>query len=120
VDRATGELLEDRPNSQNKVMYQLGSWNYPLHVGTIWGLPSKILWLVTCVVLMTLPVTGIWMWWQRRPAGRLGLPRRVDALRPRWLIGTVVAICLLLPALGLSVVVVLLAESVTTRLWARA
>src|SRR5689334_5374009 len=89
IDRVSGEILEDRYSSQTKTMYWLGTWNYPLHVGTIWGLPSKILWLVTCIILMTLPVTGVWMWWQRRPTGRLGLPRRVDARRPRWLVATV-------------------------------
>ena len=74
IDRASGEILEDRYNSQMKTMYWLGTWNFALHVGTIWGLPSKILWLVTCVILVTSPVTGVWMWWERRPTGRLGLP----------------------------------------------
>ena len=63
LDRATGEILEDRYNSQTKTMYWLGTWNFPLHVGTIWGMPSKVLWLVACVVLITSPLTGIWMWW---------------------------------------------------------
>jgi uncharacterized iron-regulated membrane protein len=116
IDRASGEVLDDRPNSQTKAMYWLGSWNYPLHVGTIWGLPSKILWLATCLILMAAPVTGIWMWWERRPKGRLGLPRRVDARRPRWLVVTVAATSLLLPALGLSVVAVLLGEFLVARL----
>jgi len=115
IDRATGEILEDRYNSQTKIMYRLGSWNYPLHVGTIWGLPSKILWLVTCIILMTLPVTGVWMWWQRRPTGRLRLPRRIDARRPCWLVATVTATSILLPALGLSVVVLLLGEWLVSR-----
>jgi uncharacterized iron-regulated membrane protein len=120
IDRASGEILEDVYNSQTKTMYWLGTWNWPLHVGTIWGMPSKILWLVTCIVLMTLPVTGVWMWWQRRPTGRLGLPRRVDARRPRWLVATVTATSIFLPALGLSVVVVLLVEFLMSRLraWA--
>ena len=116
IDRASGEILEDRYNSQTKMMYWLGTWNYPLHVGTIWGMPTKILWLVTCVILMTLPVTGIWMWWQRRPTGRLGLPRRVDARRPRWLVATITATSILLPALGLSVVVLLVGEQLVARL----
>lgn len=115
IDRASGEILEDRLNSQTKIIYWLGTWNFPLHVGTIWGLPSKILWLVTCLILMVAPVTGIWMWWQRRPTGRLGLPRRVDARRPRWLVGTVTATSILLPTLGLSVVLVLLGEHLVTR-----
>lgn len=116
IDRASGEILEDRHNSQTKTFYWLGTWNYPLHVGTIWGLPSKLLWLATCLVLATAPVTGIWMWWERRPAGRLGLPRRVDVRRPLWLVVAVTATSILLPALGLSVVALLLGEQLVARL----
>ncbi len=116
IDRASGEILEDIPNSQTKAMYWLGTWNWPLHVGTIWGLPTKIVWLVTCIILMTLPVTGVWMWWERRPTGRLGLPRRVEARRPRWLVATIAATSVLLPALGLSVVLILLGEGLVMRL----
>jgi uncharacterized iron-regulated membrane protein len=120
IDRASGEILEDHYNSQLKTVWWLGTWNYPLHVGTIWGMPTKILWCVTCVILMTSPVTGVWMWWERRPTGRLGLPRRVDARRPRWLVATVAATSIFLPALGLSVVVVLVIEFLRSRLraWA--
>lgn len=110
IDRASGEILEDRGVSQTKLMYCLESWDYSLHVGTIWGLPTKILWFITCLILMTAPLTGLWMWWERRPAGQLGLPRRVNARRPLWLIVTVMATCLLLPALGLSVIVVFLGD----------
>lgn len=56
---ASGEILEDRYNSQTKTFYWLGTWNFPLHVGTIWRLPSKILWLVACLILTTAPVTGV-------------------------------------------------------------
>lgn len=117
IDRVSGEILDHRYISQTKLFYQLGSWNYPLHVGTIWGLPSKILWLVTCLILMTLPVTGIWMWWQRRPNGRLGLPRRVIAVRPRWLVISIATTSLLLPTLGLSVVIFIAGEQLVVRLW---
>ena len=49
-------------------------------------------------------------------AGRLGLPRRVDAARPRWLVVTITATSILLPALGLSVVVLLVGEQLVARL----
>jgi uncharacterized iron-regulated membrane protein len=116
IDRASGEILEDRYNSQTKPLYQFGTWNYALHVGTIWGMPTKILWLVTCIILMTSPVTGVWMWWERRPTGRLGLPRRIEARRPRWLVATITATSILLPTFGLSVLVVLMVELVRSRL----
>lgn len=116
IDRATGEILEDRSISQTKLIYQLGSWNYSLHVGTIWGMPTKYLWLVTCLILMTLPVTGLWMWWQRRPPSRLGLPRRVYGARPRWLVVTIVVTSIVLPLLGISVVLLLAGEYLAVRL----
>ena len=80
------------------------------------GNAVQILWLVTCLILTTLPVTGVWMWWQRRPTGRLGLPRPVYARRPRWLVATVTATSILLPALGFSVVALLLGEQLVARL----
>ena len=116
IDRATGEILEHRFNSQTKLLYQIGSWNYPLHVGSILGMPSKVLWLVACVILMTSPVTGVWMWWLRRPKGRIGLPRRDNARRPFWLIATIVVTSILLPTVGVSVIVVLLIELIMSRL----
>ncbi len=116
IDRATGEILADRDISQAKPLYWFGTWNYPLHVGTILGMTSKILWLVTCVVMMTLPVTGVWMWWERRPTGRLGLPRRIEARRPRWLVATITATSILLPTMGLSVLLVLVFDVIVSRL----
>ncbi len=116
IDRASGEVLEDRSISQTKLIYQLGSWNYTLHVGSVWGLPTKFFWLATCVVLITLPVTGLWMWWQRRPTGRLGLPRRVDGVRPKWLVVTMTATSIFLPVLGISVVVFLVVDLCVARL----
>lgn len=116
IDRASGEILEHRYLSQTKILYQVSTWNYALHVGSLWGLPTKYLWLVTCVILMTLPVTGIWMWWQRRPKGRLGLPRRVDAWSPLWLIATVAATSILLPTVGVSVVVFVVCDLLMWRL----
>lgn len=48
--------------------------------------------------------------------GRLGLPQRVDARRPRWLVATVTATSILRAAVGLSVVALLLGEQFVARL----
>jgi uncharacterized iron-regulated membrane protein len=97
-------------------VYWVGSWNYALHVGSVLGQPGKWLWLVACVVLMTSPVTGIWMWWARRPTSSLGLPRRVNGLRPRWLVASITATSVLLPVLGISVLVVVVVDFLMLRL----
>jgi uncharacterized iron-regulated membrane protein len=64
---------------------------------------------------MTLPVTGIWMWWERRPKGRLGLPSRVKGARPTWLVVTMIATSILLPILGVSVIMFLAGEWLVSR-----
>lgn len=80
-------------------------WVYPLHVGSVWGLPTKILWAIGCVVLLGLPITGLWMWWLRRPKARSGLPRRPSVRLPYWLVGLVGAACVFFPVAGASVLV---------------
>lgn len=47
----------------------LGDWimwsMHPLHFGTIWGLPFKILWFLLGISLAVLTVTGLLMYWNR-------------------------------------------------------
>lgn len=74
----------------------------PLHVGSVLGTPTKVLWLVACVVLAGLPVTGLWMWWKRRP----------DVRVPWWLVVAIALLGVVLPAVGVGVVLILLGEAV--------
>ena len=67
LDPATGEVLTPRTTRQYPALKWWRCWNYPLHVGSILGVPTKIVWLLVCFGLMLLPITGTWMWWRRRP-----------------------------------------------------
>ncbi len=116
LDHATGEELMHRDNAEFPALGWWSTWNYPLHVGSILGLPTKILWLAACVALMAMPVTGVWMWWQRRPKGTAGLPRKSDARVPRWLVIVICSLGLVLPALGMSLVAILSGEWLVRRL----
>jgi uncharacterized iron-regulated membrane protein len=111
VDHATGEVLQQRTTSQYKALGWWASWNYPLHVGSVLGLWTKVPWLVARLVLMLLPVTGVWMWWHRRPKGRSGFPRKPEVRVPRWLVGVILLLAAVLPALGLSIVAILLGDA---------
>lgn len=110
LDRSTGEVLKDTPLSQASALRWWSSWNYPLHVGSVLGMPTKVIWFIACMILTALPITGLWMWWQRRPKGRTGLPRRPDVRVPWWLVGVITLLSLALPVVGLSVLLILLGE----------
>ncbi len=40
--------------------------NYDLHVGTLLGLPGKILAFIASLTIASLPITGVLLWWGRR------------------------------------------------------
>jgi len=65
-DGHTGKLLAVWHYGNNK---SLGDWIlwlvYPLHFGTLWGLPIKLLWALLGLSLPVLTVTGLLMYWNR-------------------------------------------------------
>ena len=80
------------------------------------GTPTQVIWLLGCLGLMLLPVTGVWMWWQRRPPGQTGFPGRAPASVPRWLTRLIMVLGILPPMFGLSVAVLVLGERGLQRL----
>ena len=112
LDKSTGRVLKRTKNSEEAFFWH--AWTYPLHVGSFWGIWTKVLWFIACVVLTVLPITGLWMWWERRPRGQAGLPRRPDVRVPRWLAVLIVALSVILPILGASLVAILMGEGVVS------
>ncbi len=65
-DRYSGELLgEDLPTESAAAQY-LSRWNYALHVGSWGGWPMRVLYLLACVGMVFLSVTGVVLWVRRQ------------------------------------------------------
>lgn len=99
------------------VLARVGWLDYPLipkavatgvdlHEGTFFGRANQ--WFNTAAVaaLYWLAITGFTGWHRRRPAGRLAAPPRLLTPIPRAIRWTAVGVCVLLPLLGLSVLIV--------------
>jgi uncharacterized iron-regulated membrane protein len=110
IDAYSGQVLAHRYLSNYPALSWWGSWNYSLHVGSILGMPTKIIWLLACVLLAAMPITGLAMWWQRRPSKQTGFPRRSDVRLPWWVVGLLSILSLLLPVLGASVLLLVAGE----------
>ncbi|RUL83182.1 PepSY-associated TM helix domain-containing protein [Tautonia sociabilis] len=109
LDPVDGSIRSHSTLAENE-RYWWHGWTYPLHVGSILGPTTKVLWLISCLVLIGLPITGVWMWWVRRPPGRTGFPKRPARVLPPWLIGLVALFGILLPIVGASMLLILLGE----------
>lgn len=107
VDQYTAAKVASMSSNEVPPLYKLRLLTVSIHMGQIFGLPTKILALLTSIGLMALSVTGLWMWWKRRPNGRTGFPRRpAMAAFPLWGWLVVVAFGILLPVAGVSFLLV--------------
>ena len=81
-----------------------------LHMGNYFGLANQLVMLSICIAIVVLVVSGIVMWWKRRPAGRLAAPARVPSARIKGAIAILIAAGLAFPMLGVSALAIFLLD----------
>jgi iron complex outermembrane receptor protein len=92
---------------------------YAIHIGSIYGLPTKILAVLVCLLIVVMSVTGAAMWWIRRPRGKTGFPVKPVGVKPaKWLIAVICLLGALMPAAGISMVLILAGDWLLRR-WRR-
>ena len=64
-DKKTAELLSTKYFEDKNNGDKLQALNYDIHVGSIWGLPTKILAFLVSLIVASMPVTGFMIWWGR-------------------------------------------------------
>ena len=65
VDQYSGAVLGKQAFGDRSLGAQVRSAFKPVHTGSIWGIPSKILAFIVCLLGVTFPITGTIMWWNR-------------------------------------------------------
>lgn len=86
------------------------------HEGQLFGPLNQALGVLTAMGLMTMCVSSVVMWWKRRPEGALGAPSRLpDERLGLGLAMLIVVLAIFLPVLGISLIVVGLAERLVLR-----
>ncbi|WP_312075004.1 PepSY-associated TM helix domain-containing protein [Chryseobacterium sp.] len=65
-DENSGELLHTYNHEDKNFGEKTVAANYDIHVGSIMGLPTKIIAFIVSLICASLPVTGFLIWWGRR------------------------------------------------------
>lgn len=118
VDRYGGEVVSSYGFEDYPVLAQVVSQGIGLHEGRSFGAWSMVGTTLMCLAIIVSCVTGPLMWWRRRPArsGSMGAPRgRLPLRATPLLVVALVALGVLLPLFGLSVLVVLLLDHLVVR-----
>jgi uncharacterized iron-regulated membrane protein len=76
LDQFTGSTLAESNPTSWGFLGRATEWGVQNHMGTQYGLASKVLMTLGCLLTVLSVVTGGVMWWKRRPRGGAGLPKR--------------------------------------------
>ncbi|MNC60829.1 hypothetical protein D3C75_1107350 [compost metagenome] len=84
-----------------------------LHEGKMFGVFNQIVVLLICLMILLSAISGVVIWWKRRPLGKFGVPPLRHDL-PTWKTGVLImlALAVMFPLVGASLVVVWLLDRV--------
>ena len=113
VDQYSGKVLADIRWQDYGFVPKAVEMGSAIHMGRYFGLGNQLLMLSACLILIILCVSGVVMWWQRRPKGSgwLSAPPFPPHVQ-HWQIplAIVAVLGLVFPLVGLSLVGVLLLD----------
>jgi len=111
LDSKTGAILKQTDFHSKPWLDRVIGTGIAAHEGALFGIANQMFSLFTAVSLVTLSLSGLIMWWKRRPEGVLGAP--VAQRRVRFsaaLIALLVVFGLYFPFLGGTMILVFLTE----------
>ena len=89
---------------------QLVSQGVSLHEGALFGWPNQLLGLLTALAIICISFFGLYSWWLRKPQDRVGVPDRATTPPSKGLFVGLVVLGLILPAAGISFVIIYIIE----------
>jgi len=120
IDQYTGKVLADVRYADYSLVSRATELGVMLHEGKMFGWVNQLLILVVCLMVLISSVSGIVMWWKRRPQRGFGVPPLRHDL-PRWKIATAVMVVLgvAFPLVGISMLVVWILDRIVLSRFAK-
>lgn len=111
LDQYTGEVIAQTRYAQYGFLAKAISLGTALHMGQLAGRINQIVCAVIALALGALSLTGLIMWWSRRPRGTLAAPARTASAGRTlgWKLG-LGALGLVFPLMGLTLILVALLD----------
>ena len=107
IDQYTGQVLADVRWQHYSNVARATEIGVMLHEGKLFGSLNQIAILLVCLMILLSSVSGLVIWWKRRPQGRLGVPPLRHDL-PTWKTGVAImlALAILFPLVAASLIAV--------------
>ncbi|MEG0007548.1 MAG: PepSY domain-containing protein [Aeromonas sp.] len=112
IDQYSGKVLADVRWQDYGPVAKTVETGVMLHMGKMYGWPHQIAMFLICLMVLLSAVSGLWIWWSRRPQGRLAappLPAKLPPLRGTLVVMALLGICF--PLVGASMVAIWLLDT---------
>lgn len=113
IDQYSGKVLADVGWKDYSLVSRATEMSVMLHEGKFFGWLNQLLIFLACLMILLSAVSGLVIWWKRRPKGSLGTPPLRHDL-PRWKTAMVImaSIAVAFPLVGISLVAVWLFDRI--------
>jgi len=120
IDQYTGKVLASVGWQDYSVVSRATELGVMLHEGKFFGWLNQLVILLICLMVLLSSVSGLVIWWKRRPQGGLGVPPLRHDL-PRWKTATMIIIGLAVafPLVGVSLLAVWLLDRLVRSCFAK-
>jgi len=116
LDPDTAQVIRTDGFSNRHPIDQVIGYGIAAHEGQLFGLANQLLGVLAALGLITLSVSGLVIWWRRRPEGQLGAPPNLPEGRIAVGVGVLIVVFgVLLPVLGISMIAIALIERLALR-----
>ena len=107
VDQYTGRVLADVRWADYNNVARATETGVMLHEGKMFGWVNQLIVLLICLMILLSAVSGVVIWWKRRPQGGLGVPPLRHDL-PKWKTAMAImfGLALVFPLVGASLILV--------------
>ena len=109
LDQYSGKVLADVRYADYGIVGKFFLWGIIAHEGQLFGLLNQLLGTLAAFGVFALSASGLFLWWQRRPAGRLAAPVATVPLPRPVFLGTL-ALAAFLPLLAATLTLLLIVD----------
>ena len=113
IDQYSGKTLIDTGYAEYGPVAKVTEWGTSVHQGKQYGMISQLIMLTGCIALVLLVISSVTMWWKRRPTGKRVAPppKRQDGKITRNAAIITVALGVIFPLLGVSILLALVFDT---------
>lgn len=117
IDQYSGAVLADYRYDHYGFVGKAVALGITLHKGTQFGIVNQIFSLLICLGIILIAVSGLYLWWKRKPDHGLGAPKAPEtgAKSMRLFLLVLISLGILFPLVGLSLIIVWIIDSVIVR-----